>query len=245
MARKLHEALAIRKGKKSQNYNAVTERHKLNKKAPLFAGLQRKYISKIEGGEEYPPESVRVQHNVRDSLALLRALTSELWDCEYTVDAANQKATCSIVIDGQEIAANVPVTTLMALGKQLADVRTYIDDLPELDQSEEWVLDKASGLWRSETRVKHRTTKVQRAIVLVDATEHHPAQAQLISEDVVVGHWHEQKLAGGISFVEKRDILTRLDKLTESVKTALTRANETPAPPLSIGSQIFNYVLGA
>jgi hypothetical protein len=34
--------------------------------------------------------------------------------------------------------------------------------------------------------------------VLYDATEHHPAQTQLISEDVIVGWWETVKHSGAI-----------------------------------------------
>jgi len=46
--------------------------------------------------------------------------------------------------------ADVPVTYLLFLEKQLTDLRTFVDKLPVLDPSVVWLQDPSSGDWRSE-----------------------------------------------------------------------------------------------
>ena len=47
-----------------------------------------------------------------------------------TQDFANCQAKANVVVDGQTILKEVPVTHLLFLEKQLVDLRTFIDGLP-------------------------------------------------------------------------------------------------------------------
>jgi hypothetical protein len=242
---KLHELIAVEKGVKARAYGALTEFHKLIQKAELFAGMSRNYQKRDEDGEDLPSESKRVQNTVRDVLAALKLSQTELYDLTAQKDIANCAAKAPVVIDGIEIIPELPVTTLLFLEKQLTDLRTFIVALPVLDEAEAWGFDVNSGLYKSDPVQTHRTKKTQRPIVLYDATEKHPAQTQLITDDVIVGFWTMVKQSGALPKPEKAKLAARADKLLDAVKAARERANGTAvAEKPGIGSRVFGYLFG-
>ena len=87
-----------------------------------------------------------------------------------------------------------------------------------------------------------KTKKEQRPIVLYHATEHHPAQTQLITEDVVIGHWTTTKWSGAIPRPRKRALLERIVKLEEAVKFARERANSIDATEAHAGRRILDFI---
>ena len=109
-------------------------------------------------------------------------------------------------------------------------MRTFIDKMPTLDESEDWRKDEATGLFKTEPTKTHRTAKVQEAIVLYDATEKHPAQTQLITKDVIVGYWNQVKQSGAITRGEKRKLLEKVEAVLNAVKSAREEANSIEAP---------------
>ena len=70
-----------------------------------------------------------------------------------------------------------------------ADVKAFITKLPVPDPAEKWHYDSGQDCLATDPTQTARIKKVQKPIVLYDATEHHPAQTQLITEDVLVGDW--------------------------------------------------------
>ncbi len=141
------------------------------------------------------------------------------------------------------IAEQVPVPYLLFLEKQLLDIRTYIEALPTLDMSEDWNKDDVSGLFKTVATKTNRTKKVQKPIVLYDATDRHPAQTQLITEDVIVGSWTVVKHSGAIPLPVKNKYLSKIEKLSSAIKFAREEANSSEAPEVKIGKGIFEYLL--
>jgi len=84
-------------------------------------------------------------------------------------------ARADVVIDGQTIATDVPVTYLLFLEKQLVDLHTFVKKLPVLDAAESWVRDDSTDSWRTEAVRTIRTKKVPRNHVKAEATDKHPA----------------------------------------------------------------------
>jgi len=58
---KLNQVIAIEKGTKSRSLQELTEAHHTLQKPALLAGISRTYRPKDEEGEQFPPESTRVQ----------------------------------------------------------------------------------------------------------------------------------------------------------------------------------------
>jgi len=242
---KLNQVLAIEKGTKSRVYAEVTTMNAAAQKPALFAGFAKAYKPKEEDGEVFPPESVRVQMNARDMLANLARHLGELFDVSAAKDWANCQARADVVVDGTVIVPQAPATYLLFLEKQLHDIQTFVTNLPTLDPAEDWHFDEAANLYKSQQTKTGRTKKVQKAIVLYDATKEHPAQTQLITEDVTIGHWDTVKHSGALPPRRKQELLERIEKLMNAVKFAREEANGTEADKKSLAGPIFAYLLGA
>ena len=149
-----------------------------------------------------------------------------------------------MVVDGQPLIKDAPATYLLFLEKQLSDLRAFVGKMVELDAGEDWGEDPSTGLYKTEATKTQRTKKVQRPIVLYDATEHHPAQTQLITDDVVVGYWNTVKYSGAIPKLKKVELLERIDKLTRAVKFAREEANSSETEQRRVGEAVLSYLLG-
>ena len=240
---KLNQIVAIEKGIKSRSYSEITKLHKFNQKQELFNGFTKNYKSKDEEGESYPPENKKVQLIATETLEQFSKVLTELLDIEATKDWANCKASADIVIDGEVLVKGVPTPYLLFLEKQINDIRTYIEGLPVLDTSEDWTEDVNSGLFKTDVVKTHKTKKVQKPIVLYEATEKHPAQTQMITEDITVGYWNIIKQSGALPIPQKKKILAKVEKLSSAVKFAREKANSIDAESVEVGAKMFKYLL--
>jgi len=241
--KKLNQILAIERTVKSRSHSDITELHRVSQKPALFEGFAREYAPKNDQEETYPPENQVVQKRSGEVFKQLRRILTELFDVIVTKDTANQSAKADIMLEGRVLAREVPVTTLIFLEKQLNDINTFISALPELDPSQVWKWDDPTGLWHSNQIISTRTKKVQKALVLVQPTEKHPGQAEKITEDEVVGRWTMVKHSGAVRTADKQEMLERIQKLQKAIKFAREAANTSPARDVSIGQQIFDYIL--
>ena len=242
MTAKLNQVIAIEKGAKNRIYSAITELHKNAQKADLYYGFSKTYEPKEEGGEQFPPEQKKVLMRADDVLSETKTLFGEFLDITATKDFANVSAMADVSVGGNILVKDAPVPYLLFLEKQLTDLRTFVDKMPTLDESDDWRKDEASGLFKTEPTKTHRTAKVQEAIVLYDATDKHPAQTQLITKDVIVGYWNQTKQSGAITRGEKRGLLEKIEAVLSAVKSAREEANNVEAPEKKIGADILNYI---
>lgn len=242
---KLNQILAIEKGIKTRVYAEFTELHQATQKAALMNGFHKSYQPRDEEGETYPPESQKVQHSAADVLERVASALTELFDITATKDWANCSAKADVVVDGRVLLKEVPATYLLFLEKQLSDLHTFIAKMSELDPGSDWSVDPGTGLFKTEPSATQRTKKVQRPIVLYDATEHHPAQTQLITEDVIAGQWVTIKYSGAIPAPRKKQLLGRIDKLANAVKFAREQANGADTTDRKLGREVFDYLFGA
>jgi hypothetical protein len=240
---KLNQVIAIEKGIKSRVYGEITEMHKVAQKPVLFAGFSKTYRKIDESGEEYPPEQQRVQLRAEELLNRAAGLLTELFDVTATKDYANCDAVADVTIDGQVVLKDAPVSFLLFVEKQINDIRTFVEKLPTLDESDDWSRDDNTSLFKTSPIATHRTKKVQKPIVLYPATDHHPAQTQLVTEDILAGHWDTVKHSGAIPVPKKKVLLERIEKLSKAVKFAREAANGIEARPVNPGKQIFDYLL--
>jgi hypothetical protein len=243
---KLNQIIAIEKGIKSSAYGALTELNKAAQKPDLFNGFSKTYRKKDEDGEELPPEGKRVQYTSGEVLRAAERALTDLADVTARKDWTNCVAKADVVVDGKTLIASAPVSFLLFMEKQLTDLRTLVGNLPVLDVAEDWKSDPNSGLYRTEPTETHRTKKMQKPIVLYAATPEHPAQTQLITEDVIAGWWVLTRQSGAMPKPEKQKLQDRIDKLIQAIKQARESANmfdETDAP--AIGAPVFGYLLGS
>ncbi|MBV1859097.1 MAG: hypothetical protein KUG77_11855 [Nannocystaceae bacterium] len=241
---KLNQILAIEKGKKTQLHKEITELHRATQKNQLMTGHHKTFAPKEEGGETFPDDRQHVQHRASEVIEQVSERLSTLMDVTATKDWANCTARADVVVDGDVFLSDVPVTYLLFLEKELTDLHTFVSKVVELDPAEQWNVDPNSGLFRSDPVTTHRTKKVQRAVVLYDATEHHPAQTQMITDDVVIGHWTTVKFSGALPRPVKKRMLDRIAMLQDAVKFARVHANSMDAKDQRVGAKVLRYVFG-
>lgn len=242
--RKLNQVLAVEKGVKTRTYAALTEMHKAAQVAALFQGFSKTYEPVEEKGLPQAPQTQKVQKNAEEMFTEARKALIDLFDITATKDWGNQLAKANLVVDGQTLLTDVPATYLLFLDKQLSDLRDIVTKTTELDPAIDWSKDPNSGLFRSPQVQTQTTQKVQRALVMYQATDKHPAQTQLITEDQVVGHWFTVKQSGALPAPRKKELLTRIQKLLDAVKVALEDANMTRVDDKQTGNAVLNYVFG-
>ncbi len=238
----LNQLLAVEKGVKTKVYARITELHKATQKPALMNGFEKNYQCKDEDGEFYPPESQKVQYGHAEVSELVVEALVELFDVTATKDFANCHVKADVVVDGQVLLHDAPATYLLFLEKQLSDLHTFFQKMSELDPSSDWNLDVSTELYKTDPMQTQRTKKIQRPIVLYDATEHHPAQTQLITEDVVVGHWTTIKTSGAIPRPKKKAMLSRIEKLSAAVKYAREQANSAEVEQHKVGRTLLGYL---
>ena len=242
---KLNQVIAVEKGVKSRVYGFLSSTYKSFQKPTLFNGMSRQYQKKDEDGEDYPPENVRVQMNAEVLLTEIAEQMTELFDVTAQKDWANCEATASVEVDGRVLVSDAPATYLLFLEKQLNDLKDELNKIPELDAAHEWTLEAASDLFKSAPTVTSKTKKVPKVIVKYEATEHHPAQTEIVNVDEVVGTWQTTQHSGALPEPRKRALQKRLQTLIKAVKYAREAANEVEAPRRSIGAAVFAYLFEA
>jgi hypothetical protein len=238
----LNQIVALEKGVKARAHADFTAAHHQLQKTALLSGISRTYKPKDEEGEHLPPESTRVQVRVNEVMNDVRQALTRLFDVILTKDVANGVAKAPIVVDGTTIATDVPVTYLLFLEKQLADLLTFVTKIPVLDAAESWSFDEATDSYATAPSQTTRSKKVPRNHVKAEATEKHPAQVEMYFEDVLVGYWTTVKYSGALPQARISELKARVVKLAEAVKVAREAANSTPVVDQKIGDRVFDYL---
>jgi hypothetical protein len=239
---KLNQIIAVEKGVKSKSFQDLTEAHHAVQKPALLSGIARTYQPKDEEGEQLPPESTRVQIRTEEVLRAMAASLTRLFDVTATKDATNCVATANVVVDGNVLLSEVPVTYLLFLEKQLTDLHTFVKKLPVLDAAEAWSFNESADCWSTEPVRTLRTKKVPRNHVKAEATEKHPAQVEVYHEDVAIGYWTTVKFSGALPAKRVAELLDRVEKLQTAVKFAREEANNTEAVDRKVGERVFGYL---
>lgn len=239
---RLNQIVALTQGKKSRNATAITAIYHKAQKAPLFNGLVRTYQPKDDDGEHQPTESNKVQERATDLIGEFQTSMEDLFDIVATQDKGNCFARADVTVDGETLIKDVPATTLLFLEKQMTDVKTFIEHLPVLDPSKEWNYDTNQDLWATPAQQTVRSKKVPRAFVKAEATDKHPAQVEVFTEDVQVGTWSKIDYSGAIPSSRKTMMLGRVGKLLDAIKSAREQANLVETEQVSIGENLLDYV---
>lgn len=241
---KLHQLLAVQKGAKQRAYAELTEAHKLNQKETLFNGRVRTYTPATDDGERLPTESVWVQRTAQAALDLLREKEAAGFDLDFAVEATNRNASADVVVDGKVIVPNAPATWLIHVEKRLSDIKDYIDKIPTLNPSERWSLDPNTGLYRTDVIQTTRTRKVPKVIVKYEATQHHPAQTELVQIDEIAGVWNTTQTSGALPVPVKQRMLDRVGVLLDAVRVAREKANQAEVVTADAGKLLLDFIIG-
>ncbi|BCJ28031.1 hypothetical protein AB0I55_24225 [Actinocatenispora sera] len=241
---KLNQIIAVEKGVKSRSFAELTASHHTLQKQAALSGISRTYQPKDEEGERLPPESTRVQVKAEEVIRETTRILTKLFDVTATKDWANCVARADVVVDGRTILAEVPVTYLLFLEKQLVDLHTFVRKLPVLDAAESWNYDSSADCFATEPVQTLRTRKVPRNHVKAEATEKHPAQVEVYHEDVTVGYWRTVKFSGALPASRVNELIDRVEKLQAAVKFAREDANGTEVEDRKVGERVLGYLFG-
>lgn len=244
---KLNQVVAIEKAIKEKVNKQTAPLFHTSKQPAFFVGITKTYEPLNADGERLPDDSTRLQNTVPEILEAFAAPVAKMLDTQLTKETANTEAFADVVLDGAVLIEHAPVSFLLQFEKLLSqEVRGLILSLPTLDPAQEWQDASAerAGVFSTGVVQRHRTKKVEKPIVLYDATDKHPAQTQMITTDDLVGYWHERRFSGAISGQRKQELLDRVDNLIAAVKFAREAANNRDVDNKTIGAEVFGYLFG-
>lgn len=244
MTTQLNQIVAVHKGAVSQTETKLTRLYHRLQKSTMLTGISRIYRPRDNEGEPLPPESTRVQLTAAAILYETGEVLTRLFDVTATKEYANCEARADVKVEGETetLLRDVPVTYLLFLEKQLTNVHTLVAKLPVLDPAQEWTFDEASASYRAASVETTRTKKIPRNHVKAEATDKHPAQVEVYTEDVVVGYWTKSDFSGALPQSRVNQVLGRVERLQDAVKYARERANSREVHNVEVGRTVFGYL---
>ncbi len=239
---KLNQLIAVLQSVKANASKGKTEVYQLSQKTALFQGLNRSFQSREEDGYIYPAESQKLTLKANELIDKFVQSCSEYLDLAATQDHANTEAKASIVVEGQTILQDIPVSHLLFLEKQLQDVKTFIGSLPVLSIDKDWQHDPNRGCYVTSPKETVKTKKITDFVVAYDATEHHPAQIKEVSKDVVEGTWSLIEFSGALPYDRVNVLMRRVELLHKAVVQAREEANSRDVQQRQTADAIFGYL---
>jgi hypothetical protein len=238
----LNQLLAARKGVRTEVNAAATSLFRDAQKIPLLTGFTKTYRKIDDNDADLPGEAQRLQVRLPEVLDALRGQYTRLWDLTATIDATNCAASADVVVDGETLVSDAPVSFLLFLEKQLGELHEFVTKLPVLDPAERWDYDANVGAYATPRSTTVRSKKVPRNHVLAEATERHPAQVQVWQEDVPVGYWDTIRFSGAIPADRKSRLLARVSQVRQAVKMAREKANMTEVRQQQVSDALFAHI---
>jgi len=245
MSGSLHQLLAVEPDLRGASERIVAEaQNTFSKKSGHFEGIERHYAPKFADDDAFPSEKKEIVTTVQDKLDYVRGIISKYLDALAQKEVTNTRAVADVVVNGTVLLEKVPATLLLALESKLKELRSKaFESIPTLDPAESWQWSPELKKFRAAPRQTFKTKKVMKNHVKADATEKHPAQVEVFTEDVVIGTWTTDKISGMLTPAQKSDLLGRTDKLIQAVKTARAAANQTAVEKFPVADKIFSLLL--
>lgn len=249
---KLHQHLAVESDLKSGEDKIRRECIKtFTDKTSHFDGLSQIFNPIEENTTRIVEDEKHIVDTVVDKLEYTQKAIVKLLDFNYQKEKANTVAKADIIVedeDGNEttIKQDVPATMLLNLESRLKDVRTIYNAIPTCDPNKRWVKDASEqNIYITEKpETRQRTKKTAKVVVKYEATKEHPAQTEMIGEDVPTGTLEITHKSGRLTPATKSKLLDRIDTLIRGVKKARQRANDVELESVKIGKELFNYIHG-
>lgn len=249
MSTKLHEILAVESDRESAASAIIAETTTVFLKKPdHFQGKHSIYKSFEEHSEEDADESTKdLVTTVPDKLKHCFSVIARALDVTATKDATNQKAVAAIMVNGTQLTPDLPATTLLMLENRLKRWMELFQAIPTLAPGRPWELDPSKGDFIYTDKApdtRYRTKKVPMHKVLVEPTEHHPAQIERWTEDVRIGKVIDTVWSGMMSPADKALLINRCQELLAATKQARQRANMTEVEDMKIADKLFAFLIG-
>lgn len=237
----ISQCLALEKALKTEEGGALLRT--LAKPEP-FSGQLRFYTPKDDGGETRPREDKKVVSSAKDLLSKFSDLFRRRMNITATKDQGNASARANVVIDGVVVLENCPPTMLLTLEQKIQEIQGLLVGIVTLPAEENWSVDPNTGLYKSEPDLKASTKKVPKVFEKAPATDKHPAQVEVVHEDVTVGTWTVIKLSSAMTIPEKAALLERCSKLLAALKMAREEANQYRLKESDAGTRVAAYLFG-
>lgn len=246
---KLHELLAVETNLENQANKTRTELlGTFEKKRHLFEEKKIVFTPNIEGATSTVEAQSDIQSTVKKELDWLQGFLTKSLDASYQVAEANKKAIADIVLEDDTetvLAKDVPATSLLELEKRLTELQSLITAIPTLDPAKGFSPDapRGEGFYKAREVRKTRTQKQKKVFVKYEATKEHPAQTELLDQDIIVGTIQEQEWSSLITPAEKADLINRVEMVSRAVRRARARANEVEVDKSKkIGNKLLNFI---
>jgi len=242
----LHQLLAVENDRKQKANLIMSEtENTFVKKQEHFDGLVKTYIPKNDEDSDLIPDEIKaIVTTVADKVnytkdAVVTAINAQLSKEETN---ASGEARADLVFGDKTF--SLSATSLLALEQNLLKIREVYKAIPTLDPAKTWNNDstEGNGFFKTDPEVKYRTKKITRPLVKVAATDKHPAQVELVSEDIQVGHYETIYKSGKLTPAQKSNLLSRIDDLIDSVKRTRAVANQAEVKNIEIGKEIFDFI---
>lgn len=248
----LHELLAVETDVKGKCQKILDETlNTFSSKKEHFQGSIKKYEPFTADDKDRPENEIKpIVTTVMEKLKYALPSFSRCLDVILQKESTSCIAKADLIVEDSSgavvtMAKDIPVIVLVQFENQLVKLRNVFDAIPTADPSYKWTKDdQNANTYIATPPERVRTKKVAKPILLHEATPQHPAQVQLINDDIPVGKWMHELSTGAMMPIEKSAILGRLDTLIESVKKARAKANQTTVVNAKIGKEIEKYLLG-
>lgn len=246
---KLHEILAVARNLETQATKTRTElAGTFEKKRHLFAESLVTFVPVGADAEPVTEKQSGLQTTVKRELKWIKPFLANAMDAKVQIDVANNGAKADVILEtGKTLLTDIPGISLLELEKRMEELHAFVAQIPTLDPAKDFTAapDRGNDIFQARPDVRTRTAKVQKALVLYPATDKHPAQTQLVSEDVPTGKVTTQEWSGMITTTEKGEILERVEILARAIKKARSRANDIVVPEApKVGDVMLSYVFG-
>jgi hypothetical protein len=248
----LHELLAVETALENQANKVRTDLiATFEKKRHLFEEARVTFTPLAEGAVATTETQSDLQSTVVKELAWVKPHLVKALDASFQVAEANTQARADIVLEDDAktvLAEGVPATALLELEKRITEIGALVAAVPTLDPARGFQPDSSreAGIYAAREVVKTRTKKSARVIVKYEATKEHPAQTEMIAEDVPTGTVRELSWSGMTTPAAKAEMLARVEMVTRAVRRARARANAQPInADKRIGNSLLKFVFGS
>lgn len=245
----LHEVLAVERSAENTAKKLMKESEKTFSKENLFLGQVRLFsmfdsnLSEMDHTEESTLETT-----VDENLDYLNNAVSNWFDVVLQKELANQEAKADIILsDGTVVAEQLPATFLLGLETKLTALRELYQKIPTLAPGIAWIPDvsnEKAGVYTTQSpSVAFKTEKVLDFRVVVEPTEHHPAQVKELQRTENIGKYETTRYSGMLTPVEKANRLAKIEELLTSTKRARVRANKAKInKDAKIGKVLLDFI---
>jgi len=242
----LHQLLAVEPEIRKNAAGIIQETKKLFSHADYFDGLIKAYVPIVTDEVPVPSEEKKVVTTVPDRLNYTMESVIKSLNAVLSKETTNSSGATALLKIGEKTFGEFSPTALLAMEQQLSQIKEVYLFAPTLDNTKSWEPDTEAGPGFLKTPVTkvYRSLKKPKAIVKYPATKEHPAQTEMVMEDVHVGDYETTYYTGRITSAQKHELLTRVDNLLQAVKRARAQANQAEVIDVKVGKDLIDYIHG-